>query len=87
MRELITQIVRALVDNQDAVEVVEVAGPRTVIVELKVAKEDMGKVIGRQGRTVDAIRTLLSAAARRSQKRSVLEIIESDVKTEPLPVE
>ena len=74
--ELITMIARALVDDPETVEVLEVEGTHTTIIELTVAKEDMGKVIGKQGRTAEAMRTILSAAAAKIRKQSVLEIIE-----------
>lgn len=76
MKELITYIARALVDKPDEVEVSEVAGEQTSVIELKVAKDDLGKVIGKQGRTARAMRTILSAASTKVRKRSVLEIIE-----------
>jgi len=76
MRELITLIAKALVDNPDAVDVTEIEGAQTSVIELKVAKEDLGKVIGKQGRTARAMRTILSAASTKIRKRSVLEIIE-----------
>jgi len=76
MKELIDYIAKALVDNPDQVEVAEVKGNRTSVLELKVAKEDLGKVIGKQGRTARAMRTILSAASAKLQKRSVLEILE-----------
>jgi len=76
MKELIAYIARALVDNPDEVEVTEVEGEQTSVIELKVAKEDLGKVIGKQGRTARAMRTILSAASTKIRKRSVLEIIE-----------
>jgi predicted RNA-binding protein YlqC (UPF0109 family) len=76
MKELIEMIAKALVDHPDEVEVSEVEGERTSVLELKVAKEDLGKVIGKQGRTARAIRTILSAASTKIKKRSVLEIIE-----------
>ena len=76
MRELIEYITKALVDNPDAVQVSEIEGEQTSVIELKVAKEDMGKVIGKQGRTAQAMRTILSAASRKMRKRAVLEIIE-----------
>ena len=76
MKELITYIVRALVDNPDQVEVTEVEGQSTSVIELKVAKEDLGKIIGKQGRTARAVRTILSAASTKINKRAVLEIIE-----------
>jgi len=64
------------VDNPDVVEVTEVIGEQTSVIELRVAKEDMGKVIGKQGRTAKAMRTILSAASTKIRKRTVLEIIE-----------
>jgi hypothetical protein len=76
MRELIDYIARALVDNPEMVEVSEVEGNQTSVLELKVAKEDLGKVIGKQGRTARAMRTILSAASAKLKKRTVLEIIE-----------
>ena len=76
MKELVKYIARALVDNPDAVEVHELEGEQTSVIELKVAKEDLGKVIGKQGRTARAMRTILSAASTKLKKRSVLEIIE-----------
>jgi len=76
MKELIDYIAKALVDNPDQVAVSEVKGNRTSVLELKVAKEDLGKVIGKQGRTARAMRTILSAASAKLQKRSVLEILE-----------
>jgi hypothetical protein len=76
MKELIRYIAKALVDNPEAVEVSEVEGEQTSVIELKVAKEDLGKVIGKQGRTARAMRTILSAASTKIRKRSVLEIIE-----------
>ncbi|MBW1679300.1 MAG: KH domain-containing protein [Deltaproteobacteria bacterium] len=76
MKELIKYIAQALVDNPDEVEVTEIEGERTSVLELKVAKEDLGKVIGKQGRTARAVRTILSAASAKINKRAVLEIIE-----------
>jgi predicted RNA-binding protein YlqC (UPF0109 family) len=76
MKELIETIAKALVDHPDEVVVSEVEGEKTSVLELKVAKEDLGKVIGKQGRTARAIRTILSAASTKIKKRSVLEIIE-----------
>ncbi len=76
MKELIKFIAQALVDNPDKVEVTEVMGEQTSVIELRVAKEDLGKVIGKQGRTAKAIRTILSAASTKIHKRAVLEIIE-----------
>lgn len=76
MRDLIYYIAKALVDNPDQVAVNEVEGNQTSVLELKVAKEDLGKVIGKQGRTARAMRTILSAASAKIRKRAVLEIIE-----------
>ncbi len=76
MKELINYIAQALVDNPDDVSVSEVEGNQTSVLELKVAKEDLGKVIGKQGRTARAMRTILSAASAKVKKRTVLEIIE-----------
>ena len=76
MKELIKYIAQALVDYPDQVNVSEVEGNQTSVLELKVAKEDLGKVIGKQGRTARAMRTILSAASAKVKKRTVLEIIE-----------
>jgi uncharacterized protein len=76
MKELIEMIAKALVDVPDEVHVEEVKGEQTTVVELKVAKEDLGKVIGKQGRTAQAMRTILNAASTKLKKRCVLEIIE-----------
>ena len=76
MKELIRHIAEALVDYPEQVHVTEIDGAQTLVVELKVAKEDVGKIIGRQGRTAQAIRTLLNAASAKVKKHAVLEIIE-----------
>jgi predicted RNA-binding protein YlqC (UPF0109 family) len=76
MKELVTYIARSLVDKPDEVSVAEVEGNQTTVLELTVAKEDLGKVIGKQGRTAQAIRTILSAVSSKVRKRTVLEIIE-----------
>lgn len=76
MKDLIIFIVGKLVDQPDAVEVTEREEDDTIIIELRVAKEDLGKVIGKQGRTAKAMRALLSAAAGKLEKRSRLEILE-----------
>jgi predicted RNA-binding protein YlqC (UPF0109 family) len=76
VKDLITDIVKALVDQPDQVSVNEVEAGHTVMLELSVAKSDMGKVIGKQGRHADAIRTILSAAAGKVRKKYVLEIVE-----------
>jgi predicted RNA-binding protein YlqC (UPF0109 family) len=76
MKDLIQYIAQALVDYPDQVSVNEVAGSQTTVLELKVAKEDLGKIIGKQGRTARAIRIILSAASAKLKKRTVLEILE-----------
>ncbi len=76
MKELITEIVQALVDQPEKVSIAEIAGENTNVLELRVAKSDMGKVIGRQGRNAQAIRTILNAASGKLQKRYILEILE-----------
>jgi uncharacterized protein len=76
MKDLIKFMAQALVDHPDQVEVSEVAGEQTYVIELRVAKEDLGKVIGKQGRTAKAMRTILSASSTKIRKRTVLEIIE-----------
>ena len=76
MKDLIKYIAQALVDHPEQVEVAEVEGNQTSVLELKVAKEDLGKVIGKQGRTARAMRTILSAASAKVKKRTVLEIVE-----------
>jgi predicted RNA-binding protein YlqC (UPF0109 family) len=76
MKELIEYIAKVLVDNPDEVSVNELEGKQTSVIELRVAKEDLGKVIGKQGRTARAMRTILGAASTKIKKRSVLEILE-----------
>jgi predicted RNA-binding protein YlqC (UPF0109 family) len=76
MKDLIAYIAKALVDKPEEVGVSEIEGEQTSVIELKVAKEDLGKVIGKQGRTARAMRTILSAASTKIKKRSVLEILE-----------
>jgi len=76
MKELISYIAQALVDHPEEVSVTEVEGNQTSVLELKVAKEDLGKVIGKQGRTARAMRTILGAASAKLNKRTLLEIIE-----------
>lgn len=75
-RELIEYIARALVDLPDDVDVNEISGAQTSVIELKVSKSDLGKVIGKQGRTARAMRTILTAASTKLRKRAVLEILE-----------
>lgn len=76
MKDLIKYIAHALVDDPEQVKVSEVEGNQTLIVELKVAKKDIGKIIGKQGRTAGAIRIILGAASAKVKKRALLEIIE-----------
>lgn len=76
LKDLIQEIAKALVDKPDEVHITEVEGEQTSVIELKVAKEDLGKIIGKQGRTAQAMRTILGAASTKIRKRSVLEIIE-----------
>jgi hypothetical protein len=76
MKELIEYIAKALVDYPEEVSVSEIEGEMTSVIELKVAKSDLGKVIGKQGRTARAMRTILGAASIKLNKRSVLEILE-----------
>ena len=76
MKELIEIIARALVDEPELVSVSEIIGRHTSILELTVAKADIGKVIGKQGRTAVALRTLLSAASAKAKKRTLLEIVD-----------
>tara|TARA_Y100001970_G_C13773588_1_gene621730 strand:- start:252 stop:494 length:243 start_codon:yes stop_codon:yes gene_type:complete len=74
--ELIKLIASSLVDKPDEVEIQEVSGDSTTVYELRVAQEDLGKIIGKQGKTAKAIRVLLGAAAAKEKRRAVLEIIE-----------
>ena len=76
MKDLIVYIAKALVDNPDQVSVSEVSGENASVIELKVAKEDLGKVNGKSGRTARAMRTILSAASAKARKRTMLEIVE-----------
>ena len=76
MKDLVTQIAQALVDKPEEVAVAEVAGNQTSVLELRVAKDDIGKVIGKQGRTARSIRTILASAGMKLHKRIVFEIIE-----------
>lgn len=76
MKDLVKFIARALVDHPDQVSVTEIGGKQTSVLELKVARTDTGKVIGKKGQTARAMRTILSAVSGKTKKRSVLEIIE-----------
>ncbi len=76
LKTLIEFMARSLVDHPDKVAVNEIAGEQTTVIELRVAKEDLGKVIGKQGRTAQSMRAILNAASTKIRKRSVLEIVE-----------
>ncbi len=76
MRELIELIIKGIVDSPDKVEINEIIGEKTSIFEVKVNSNDIGKVIGRQGRNIKSIRTVVNAAAQKDDKRVVIEIIE-----------
>ena len=76
MKELVEEIAKALVDSPEEVQVTAVEGEQTTVFELRVAQQDMGKVIGKQGRTAGSIRSILSAAGMKYRKRFVLEILE-----------
>ena len=76
LKDLITYIAKSLVDEPDKIKVEEIAGERTVVYELKVGKDDIGKIIGKAGKTAKAIRTIVTAASMKIGKRAVLEILE-----------
>ena len=76
MKDLVTYIAKLLVDQPDLVKVTEVRGETTSVIELSVAKEDIGKIIGKQGKTATAIRTIMNATSQKMKRRSVLEIID-----------
>jgi predicted RNA-binding protein YlqC (UPF0109 family) len=76
MKELIEQIVKAIVEKPEDVQVKSIEGEHAVVIELRVAKDDIGKVIGKQGKTITAMRTILNATRAQKQKRQVLEVIE-----------
>jgi len=76
MKDLVKYLAQALVDSPDEVSVSEIEGEQTSVIELRVAKDDLGKIIGKHGRTAQSIRTILSAASAKNKKRAVLEIIE-----------
>ncbi|MCX7885879.1 MAG: KH domain-containing protein [Verrucomicrobiae bacterium] len=78
MKAFIEYVVKALVDHPDQVEVREVDGERVVVFELRLNQSDVGKVIGKNGRTISAIRTLLTSAAAKNGKRAMLEIVEPE---------
>jgi len=76
MKDLVLYITKALVDNPEKVEVKEVAGEKSTVIELKVDKSDRGKVIGKEGRIIKSIRTIINSAAAKMDKRATIEIIE-----------
>jgi len=76
MKDLIKYIAKSLVDQPDLVKVTEVRGETTSVIELSVVKEDIGKIIGKQGKTATAIRTIMNATSQKMKRRSVLEIID-----------
>ncbi len=76
MKELLQYLAKALVNNPDAVQVIETQGDTASVLELRVAKEDLGRIIGKQGRTAKSIRTILNAAASRTNRKVVLDIVE-----------
>ena len=78
MKELVQYLAKSLVNNPDAVEVKETEGDTASVLELRVAKEDLGRIIGKQGRTAKSIRTILNAAASRTNRKVVLEIVEEN---------
>ena len=78
MKELIEYIVKSIVDNPEEVDVTQIDGESTIVFELRVKQEDVGKVIGKKGRTINAIRTLVNATAAKSGMRAMLEIVEED---------
>ena len=78
MKELVQYLAKCLVNNPDAVEVKESEADATAVYELKVAKDDLGRIIGKQGRTAKSIRTILNAAASKTNRKVVLEIIEEN---------
>ena len=76
LKDLVTYVIKALVDNQEKVEVKEIVGEKSIIYELRVGEGDLGKIIGKEGRTARAVRTIISAAAMKLGKRTVVEILE-----------
>lgn len=76
MKELVRVIIEALVDQPDKIEITETEGKQTIIIEIKVAQEDMGKVIGKQGRIAKAMRTVVKSAAMRDNKKVIIEIVD-----------
>jgi predicted RNA-binding protein YlqC (UPF0109 family) len=78
LKTLVEYVAKSLVDHPDQVDVKEIEGEKTTILELRVAEDDLGKIIGKHGRTAKAMRTVINAAATKEKKRAVLEILESD---------
>ncbi len=78
VKDLMKELIVAIVDDTDAVEISEIQGTRTTILELRVAKDDLGKVIGKKGRIAGSIRTILNATAAKQRKKFVLEIVEDE---------
>ncbi len=78
LKTLVEYVAKSLVDHPDRVDVTEIEGEKTTILELRVADDDLGKIIGKHGRTAKAMRTVINAAATREKKRAVLEILETD---------
>ena len=76
MKDLVAYLAKALVDKPEEVVVTQLEGEQTSVIELRVAKEDLGKIIGKHGRTASALRTILGAASKKMKKRSILEILE-----------
>jgi predicted RNA-binding protein YlqC (UPF0109 family) len=76
MKDLIREITTALVDNPEQVQITQIDGDRTSVIELRVARTDFGKIIGKKGRTAESIRTILNAASAKQDKRCILEILE-----------
>ena len=76
LRDFVEFMAKSIVDSPEEVQVTEITGEKTTVIELRVASEDLGKVIGKQGRTAKAIRSILNAAAAKIKKRAVLEILE-----------
>lgn len=76
MKELIEQIAKAIVEKPEEVQVRDIEGENAVVIELRVAKEDIGKVIGKNGKTITAMRTILNATRAQKRKRQVLEVVE-----------
>lgn len=76
LKKLVEELVKAIVDKPEEVKISEVEGESTSVIELKVAKEDIGKIIGKEGKTAKAMRTILSAASQKMKKKTHLEIIE-----------